>query len=98
LVFLKKWYNKDDKNNKMAEDYKGLKQFSQELINLGKDIEENLAKKQELEDQIKAKDNEIRKIQNDIFVIKSELRKVEIELGNLETKRNDIEDQKNKAN
>ena len=83
----------------MAEDYlKGLKQFSQELINLGKDIEENLAKKQELEDQIKAKDNEIRKIQNDMFAIKSELRKVEMELGNLETKRKDIEAEKNKAN
>ncbi|MFH1894483.1 MAG: hypothetical protein ABH813_01085 [Patescibacteria group bacterium] len=83
----------------MAEDYlKGLKQFSQELINLGKDIEGNLAKKQELEDQIKGKDNEIRKIQNDIFSIKSELRKVEMELGNLETKRKDVEAEKNKAN
>ncbi len=82
----------------MAEDYKGLKQFSQELINLGKDIEENLAKKQELEVEIKGKDNEIRRIQNDIYAIKSELRKVEIELGDLETKREDIEAEKNKAN
>ena len=83
----------------MAEDYlKGLKQFSKELLNLGKGIEENLAKKQELEDQIKEKDNEIRKIQNDIFSIKSELRKVEIELGNLETKRKDVEAENNKAN
>ncbi len=83
----------------MAEDYvKGLKQFSQELINLGKDIEENLAKKQELEAEIRGKDNEIRKIQNDIFAIKSELRKVEMDLGSLETKRKDIEAEKNKAN
>jgi len=82
----------------MAEDYlKGLKQFSQELISLGKEIEENLARKQELEGQIKAKDNEIRKIQNDMFAIKSELRKVEMDLGNLETKRKGIEDQ-SKAN
>jgi phage shock protein A len=82
----------------MPEDYKGLKKFSQELINLGKDIEENLAKKQVLEDEIKGKDNEIRRIQNDIFAVKSELRKVEIELGNLETKRRDIEAEKNQAN
>ena len=83
----------------MAEDYlKGLKQFSQELISLGKGIEENLAKKQELEAEIRGKDNEIRKIQNDMFAIKGELRKVEIELGNLETKRKDIEAEKDKAN
>ena len=83
----------------MAEDYlKGLKQFSKELINLGQDIEENLAKKQLLEEEIKGKDNEMRKIQNDIFSIKSELRKVEMELSNLETKRKDIEAEKNKAN
>jgi septal ring factor EnvC (AmiA/AmiB activator) len=83
----------------MAEDYlKGLKQFSQELMSLGKDIEENLAKKQELENEIKSRDNEIRKIQGDIFAIKSELRKVEIELSNLENKRKDVETKNNQSN
>jgi septal ring factor EnvC (AmiA/AmiB activator) len=82
----------------MSEDYlKGLKQFSKDLIDLGQDIEANLAKKQLLEEAIKAKDSEIRKIQSEMFAIKSELRKVEMELGSLEAKRKDIEEQ-NKAN
>jgi phage shock protein A len=83
----------------MAEDnFNSLKQFSQELLNLGQEIEQNLTKKQDLESQIKGKDNEVRRIQQDIYAIKSELRKVEIELGNLETKRKDIEAEKNQAN
>jgi septal ring factor EnvC (AmiA/AmiB activator) len=83
----------------MTEDnFNSLKQFSQELLNLGQEIEQNLTKKQDLESQIKGKDNEIRRIQQDIYTIKSELRKVEIELGNLENKRKDIEAEKNQAN
>jgi phage shock protein A len=83
----------------MAEDnFNSLKQFSQELLNLGQEIEQNLTRKQDLESQIKGKDNEIRRIQQDIYTIKSELRKVEIELGNLENKRKDIEAEKNQAN
>lgn len=74
-------------------DFNNLRQFSQELLALGQAIDQNLAKKQDLENQIKGKDGEIRQIQQDIFTIKSELRKIEMELSSLENKRKDIEDQ-----
>jgi septal ring factor EnvC (AmiA/AmiB activator) len=77
----------------MADDFNNLRQFSQELLNLGKAIEADLAKKQELENQVKGKDAEMRKIQQDIYVLKSELRKVEMDLSQLETKRGNIEAQ-----
>jgi septal ring factor EnvC (AmiA/AmiB activator) len=78
------------------DNFKELREFSQELLSLGKTIEENFLKKQEFEDQIKEREIEIRRIQKDIFDLKSEKAKVEMELQNLEEKRASIEKKKDK--
>jgi septal ring factor EnvC (AmiA/AmiB activator) len=78
------------------DNFKELREFSQELLSLGQTIEENFLKKQAFDDQIKEKEMEIRKIQKDIFDLKSEKAKVEMELQNLEEKRSGIEKKKDK--
>lgn len=76
--------------------FDSLKEFSQEIINMGKSIEENLQKKQELEAKIQWKTGLAKKLQEEIFSLKSDLTKIDLDLGKLEKRGAEIQKKGNK--
>lgn len=71
--------------------YRNLEEFSKEILDLGKDIEDRLIKKRELEDLIAEKEKEARAAQKVVFDLKNDLAKVKSELLELEKNRTEGE-------
>ena len=71
-----------------------LEEFSELLIKLGKEIEDRLSEKEELEKELKSKEAATRQLGKEIFAIRSRLAKLFTELSKLETRRRKFEEQK----
>jgi len=71
-----------------------LEEFSEELITLGREIEDRLLEKRILEETLKSKEGIIRKLEAEIFTARTRRAKLSTELGKLEEKRKQFEEQK----
>jgi len=66
-----------------------LEKFSQDLIQLGKEIGEKISEKRRLEEENKQKEEQVRRLQDEIFVNQTKLAKILGDLKKLENKKND---------
>ena len=66
-----------------------LEKFSQDLIQLGKEIGEKISEKRRLEEENKLKEEQVRRLQDEIFVNQTKLAKILGDLKKLENRKND---------
>ena len=66
-----------------------LEKFSQDLIQLGKEIGEKISEKRRLEEENKQKEEQVRRLQDEIFVNQTKLAKILGDLKKLENRKND---------
>ena len=71
-----------------------LGEFSQSLINVGKEIEGKLAEKERLEEEVRKREVQVRKLQIEIFEAQTKLAKLSSELSRLEEQRKKLEEKK----
>jgi len=88
MIIIKRRNKKEEENT-----YRGLKEFSREIIELGKKIEKKLKRKKELEDLIRDREKKLRALQSEIFKYKEESAKIRTELLALEKKRKKAEEE-----
>lgn len=77
---------REEKNDSFG----GLQHFSEELINLGKEIEAKLKERGQLERTIQEKERQANQLRMEIFQLKEKLIKLEIELSRLEKRRQEL--------
>jgi chromosome segregation ATPase len=83
VIFGKKNGQKDSGE----ESFRELQEFSEDLIVLGKEIEEKLKKKSEIEDKLNEREIAINKLRSEMYGLKEQLIKVNLELAKLEERR-----------
>jgi len=70
-----------------GDSFKELQEFSGELIELGREIEEKLKEKQRIEGEIAEKEQKMAGLRKETFSLKARLVRLEIELKKLEQRR-----------
>lgn len=88
VIFDKnKIFGKEKKQGADEESFKKLEEFSEDLMDLAKEIEERLEKKRALEEKMSEKEAVVGKLRREIFELKEELMKANLELSRLEQRR-----------
>jgi chromosome segregation ATPase len=71
-----------------------LEEFSDLLMDLGREVEARLADKEKLEAELREKEAVIMKVQKEVFSIRTRLAKLSTELTRLEGRRREFEEKK----
>jgi len=79
--------NKKEGEGLGKDSFKRLREFSEDLLELGKEIAEKLRGKQKIEEQIREREKKVHVLRKEIFDLKEGLVELEMELRGLEEKR-----------
>ena len=88
FCYDKAMINQEEANHKEFEE---LEEFSQELIQLGRDIESRLQEKKKIEEEILKLEKQTADLRSQVFRLKERLIKINSELEKLEKRRKEIE-------
>ena len=87
-----KIFGKDKKQeNPKDESFKKLEEFSEDLMDLAREIEERLEEKRALEERMDEKNRLIGRLRVELFELKEKLMKTNLELTKLEQRREGVE-------
>ena len=75
----------------MNGEFGALEKFSDEIIRLGKEINDKLRDKRETEEELSVKEKEVRALQAESFKLRERLIKINLELSRLERRRRELE-------
>lgn len=78
-------------NSGDEQEFEKLQKFSEELINLGREIEEKFREKQRIKQDVVEKNTEAGKLRMEIFQLTEELATINLELSKLEERRKQLE-------
>lgn len=81
--------SKNIQNNK-EEEFERLQKFSEEIINLGKEIGAKLKEKTAIDEELFEKEKEVRLLQTEIYQLKEKSIKLNLELSKLEQRRREL--------
>jgi len=81
--------SKNIQNNK-EEEFERLQEFSEEIINLGKEIEAKLKQKSAIDEELFEKEKEVRLLQMEIYQLKEKSIKLNLELSKLDQRRREL--------
>lgn len=84
---------KGKKEEEKGDSYRELEEFSKKILELGGKIEQKLADKQELEQEIYKKEKKLRRLQSRVFSLKEKLVRVKTELSELEKRRREAKEE-----
>ena len=92
VIFDKnKIFGKDKRQDGDDESFRKLEQFSEDLMDLAREIEQGLEKKRELEEKMDEKNKLIGRLRTEFFQLKEELIKINSGLTKLEQRRKEVE-------